>query len=76
MLQELESCAEGILQLVIKQLQNCELDVKRFMGLATDGASVMVGKHNRVAAKLHSHNDRLNCQHPLCLSSSGPGLHI
>lgn len=52
-LEEFESCnAEAISQLVLSQLHECGLDTSKFMGLATDGASVMVGKQKGVAAKL------------------------
>ena len=42
------------------------------MGLSTDGANVMVGKNNRVAAKLRQSNDKLlNLQ---CLPPPSTGL--
>ena len=44
--------AETIKSVVVKQLSDCDLDINKLSGLSTDGASVMVGKENGVAAKL------------------------
>ena len=66
-LEEFESCnADAISQLVVGQLQECGLDTAKFMGLATDGASVMVGKQNGVAAKLRKINPKLLNLHCVC----------
>ena len=40
---------------VMKQLNECGLDVKKLSGLATDGCSVMTGKRNGVSVQLRPH---------------------
>ena len=44
--------AETIKSVVVKQLSDCDLDINKLSGLSNNGASVMVGKENGVAAKL------------------------
>lgn len=52
-LKEHESAnAQAIYDLLKEELQSSQLDIKDMMGLATDGAAVMVGKREGVASKL------------------------
>ena len=66
-LEDFASCnSEAITELVKKDLAACNLDISRLMGLSTDGASVMVGKNNGVAAKLRQRNSNLLNMHCVC----------
>ena len=66
-LEDFASCnSEAITELVKKDLAACNLDISRLMGLSTDGASVMVGKNNGVAAKLRQMNSKLLNMHCVC----------
>jgi len=66
-LEDFASCnSEAITELVKKDLAACNLDISRLMGLSTDGASVMVGKNNGVAAKLRQRNSKLLNMHCVC----------
>ena len=66
-LEDFASCnSEAITELVKKDLAACNLDISRLMGLSTDGASVMVGKNNGVAAKLRQMNSKLLNMHCIC----------
>ena len=61
--------AETIKSVVVKQLSDCDLhtvDINKFSGLSTDGASVMVGKENGVAAKLKREAKILLNVHCIC----------
>lgn len=58
--------AETIKSVVVKQLSDCDLDINKLSGLSTDGASVMVGKENGVAAKLKREAKRLLNVHCIC----------
>ena len=51
---------------VVKQLSDCDLDINKLSGLSTDGASVMVGKENGVAAKLKREAKMLLNVHCIC----------
>lgn len=51
---------------VMKQLDECHLDVKKLSGLATDGCSVMTGKTNGVAAQLRKESPLLLNVHCIC----------
>ena len=42
------------------------MDISKLMGLSSDGASVMVGKNNGVAAKLRQRNSKLLNMHCVC----------
>jgi len=44
-------------------LKECGLDISNMNGLSTDGASVMIGKHSGVAAKLREENEKLLNMH-------------
>lgn len=44
--------ATTIKNMVMKQLNEIGLDVKKLSGLATDGCSMMTGKRNGVSAQL------------------------
>ena len=66
-LEDFSSCnSEAITELVKKELSASDLDISKLMGLSTDGASVMVGKTNGVAAKLRQSNDKLLNMHCVC----------
>ena len=66
-LEDFASCnSEAITELVKKDLAACNLDISKLMGLSTDGASVMVGKNNGVAAKLRQRNSKLLNMHCVC----------
>ena len=58
--------AETIKSVVVKQLSDCDLDINKLSGLSTDGASVMVGKENGVAAKLKREAKMLLNVHCIC----------
>lgn len=66
-LEDFASCnSEAITELVKKELSASGLDICKLMGLSTDGANVMVGKTNGVAAKLRQSNDKLLNLHCVC----------
>ena len=70
--EDFSSCnSEAITELVKKELSASDLDISKLMGLSTDGASVMVGNTNGVAAKLRQSNDKLLNMHCLPLLSTG-----
>ena len=48
--------AQAINDLLKEELLSSQLDIKDMMGLATDGASVMVGTRQGVASKLKQDN--------------------
>ena len=58
--------AETIKSVVVKQLLDCDLDINKLSGFSTDGASVMVGKGNGVAAKLKREAKMLLNVHCIC----------
>ena len=58
--------AETIESVVVKQLSDCDLDINKLSGLSSDGASVMVGKGNGVAAKLKREAKMLLNVHCIC----------
>ena len=58
--------AETIKSVVVKQLSDCDLDINKLSGLSTDGASVMAGKENGVAAKLKREAKMLLNFHCIC----------
>ena len=61
------SCnSEAIIELVKKDLATYNLHISRLMGLSTNGASVMVGMNNGVAAKLRQRNSKLLNMHCVC----------
>ena len=66
--------AQAIYDLVKKELQLSQLDIKDLMGLATDGAAVMVGKREGVASKLKRENPamiNIHCvSHKLALAGT------
>ena len=65
--EDFASCnSEAIIELVKKDLAAYNLHISRLMGLSTDGASVMVGKNNGVAAKLRQRNSKLLNMHCVC----------
>ena len=51
---------------VMKQLDECGLDVSKLSGLATDGCSVMTGKRNGVSSQLCKESPRLFNVHCIC----------
>ena len=57
---------DSIKTTVIKQISNSKLEVNRLFGLATDGASVMTGKRNGVAALLRRECKLLLNVHCIC----------
>jgi len=58
--------AQAITDNVKQELVKSGLDIHNFLSLASDGASVMVGKHNGVAALLKRENPRLINIHCIC----------
>lgn len=61
-LEPLESCdAEGIVVGIKSALLEFGLDIKKCVGIGTDNASVMVGRHNGVFAKLKHEIPNLIC---------------
>ena len=58
--------APAMFQTIQCNLQACTLSIVKLTGLATDGASVMVGKKNGLAAKLKDVNPRLFSVHCIC----------
>ncbi|CAH3168645.1 unnamed protein product [Porites lobata] len=58
--------ATAMFETITSNLQACALSTKKLIGLATDGASVMVGRKNGLAAKLKEVNHRLVSVHCIC----------
>ena len=58
--------AEAIKSVVIKQLEESKLEVKKLTGLASDGASVMTGKRNGVASLLRKESKVILNVHYIC----------
>ena len=58
--------AEVLLNVLLKQVEHRDLKMENMMSLATDGASVMTGKRNGLAAKLKSLNNKLISFHCVC----------
>ena len=58
--------ATAMFETITSNLQACTLSTKKLIGLATDGASVMVGRRNGLAAKLKEVNHRLVSVHCIC----------
>ncbi len=62
-------CAETIEQALIKYLESCSLPMQRLVGFGSDGASVMTGRLNGVAARLKKRQPILTMQYSLCSAS-------
>ena len=58
--------AEAIKSVVIKQLEESKLDLKKLTGLVSDGASVMTGKRNGVASLLRKESKVMLNVHCIC----------
>lgn len=58
--------AQAITDNVKQELGKSGLDIQNFLSFASDGASVMVGKHNGVSALLKMENLRLINVHCIC----------
>ena len=58
--------AMAMFQTIQCNLQACILSIVKLIGLATDGASVMVERKNALAAKLKDVNPRLVSVHCIC----------
>ena len=58
--------ATAMFETITSNLQACALSTKKLIGLATGGASVMVGRKNGLAAKLKEVNHRLVSVHCIC----------
>lgn len=58
--------AQAIYDLVKKELQLSQPDIEDLMGLATDGAAVMVGTREEVASKLKRENPAMIYIHCVC----------
>ena len=58
--------AEAIKSVVIKQLEESKLDVKKLTGLGSDGASVWTGKQNGVASLLRKESKVMLNVHCIC----------
>ena len=52
--------ADVLLKVLTKQLDRSKLQLQNMMSIATDGASVMTGKRNGLAAKLRSLNKMIS----------------
>ena len=62
-LAEMKQCdAEALTEAIIQYLNQRKIDISKLSGLGSDGASVMVGKHNGVGA-------RMKCLNPFMLSN-------
>lgn len=58
--------AVAMFETIQSNLQACTLSTDKLIGLATDGASVMVGRKNGLAAKLKDVNPRMISVHCIC----------
>ena len=58
--------AQTIINNIKEELAKNDLEVQKFLSLASDGASVMVGKNNGVSALLKRENPRLVNVHCIC----------
>ena len=58
--------AETIKSTVLMQMAESKLEVSKLTGLATDGASVMMGKRNGIASKLREESKLLLSVHCIC----------
>jgi len=58
--------ADVLLKVVTKQLDDSKLQLHNMMRIATDGAAVMTGKRNGLAAKLKSLNNNMIPFHCVC----------
>ena len=58
--------AETIAECIQDNLSNCELDILKMMSLVSDGAKVMTGQKNGVAARLKQLNSKLLNVHCIC----------
>ena len=58
--------ARAISELVLKSFVDSDVPFSRVTGFSSDGASVMLGKNNGVAARLHDHNPELINIHCVC----------
>ena len=58
--------AQAINDLLKEELLSSQLDIKDMMGLATDGASVLVGTREGVASKLKQDNPCIIAIHCVC----------
>lgn len=56
----------AIFETLMHELEASNLDVRHMMGFASDGATVMTGKNNGVAARLKALNERLVSVHCVC----------
>lgn len=66
-LENFETCdANSIKEIIKTDIEQSGLDIGKMYGLSTDGASVMVGRSNGVAAKLREYNDKLINIHCVC----------
>jgi len=73
-LESFDKCdANSISEIIKTELKECGLDISNMNGLSTDGASVMIGKHNGVAAKHREENEKLLNMH--CVCHRRPCLH-
>lgn len=60
--------ANGVVEAVIRFLQECALDIANMVGIATDGASVMVGRHHSVYTLLKQRQPNLQLIRCVCHS--------
>ena len=58
--------ARAISELVLKSCVDSDVPFSRVTGFSSDGASVMLGKNNGVAARLRDHNPKLINIHCVC----------
>ncbi|KAE8293881.1 SCAN domain-containing protein 3 [Larimichthys crocea] len=64
----LSADAQGISDAIVSFLSECGLDIKHMVGIATDGASVMVGKHHSVFTLLKQKQPSLQLIRCICHS--------
>ena len=55
-----------LLKVLLKQLEDSELKIENLMSLASDGASIMTGQRNGLAAKLKAINSKIISFHCIC----------
>ena len=61
---ELKQCdAQAIFNSIVEYLENSSIDIQRVSGLGSDGASVMVGQHTGVGARLKQLNPFMLSMH-------------
>ncbi|XP_078521674.1 uncharacterized protein LOC144828067 [Lissotriton helveticus] len=63
-----QACSEDIANAVLNMLETCNLDIKNLIGIGTDGASVMCGKHHSTFTLLRDKQPSLQLVRCICHS--------